>query len=250
LKQDLTGQVAWITGAGTGIGESAAIKLSEAGCKIVLSGRREEKLEDVAAQLSSDYLIKTLDVSVRNDVISTVDSIINEWGQINIGVFSAGLNIPNRSWEKVSLDDWDKVINVDLNGAFYCNHAVLSPMKNQGGGLIINISSMAAKVVSSVTGPAYTAAKTAMSAMTADLLFEQRNNGIRATSICPGEVATPILDDRPVPPTPEQRALILQAEDLGDLVLFIASMPPHATINDVWITPTHMRKPPTLLTGR
>jgi len=236
LKQDLTGQVAWITGAGTGIGESAAIKLSEAGCKIVLSGRREEKLEDVAAQLSSDYLIKTLDVSVRNDVISTVDSIINEWGQINIGVFSAGLNIPNRSWEKVSLDDWDKVINVDLNGAFYCNHAVLSPM--------------AAKVVSSVTGPAYTAAKTAMSAMTADLLFEQRNNGIRATSICPGEVATPILDDRPVPPTPEQRALILQAEDLGDLVLFIASMPPHATINDVWITPTHMRKPPTLLTGR
>ena len=86
--------------------------------------------------------------------------------------------------------------------------------------------------------------------MTGDLLFEKRNNVIRATYICPGEVATPILDDRPVPVTPEQRAKILQAEDLGDLVLFIASMPPHATINDVWITPTHMRKPPTLLTGR
>ena len=241
MFQDLNGQVAWITGAGTGIGESAAIKLAEAGCKVVLSGRRKDVLENVASQIGNGVSIKPLDVADKEAVINTAEMILEEQGRIDIGVFSAGINVRNRNWNDVVLEDWDKVINIDLNGAFYCCQSVLPAMRKQGGGLIINVSSMAAKGIGKITGPAYTSAKHAMNAMTSSLLLEERNNGIRATIVCPGEVATPILDSRPVPVSAEDKARILQSEDLGDLILYIAQQPPHVTINEVLITPTWNR---------
>ena len=131
--------------------------------------------------------------------------------------------------------------SIDLSGAFYCCHAVVPTMRSQGSGLVINVSSMAGKRVSALTGPAYTSAKHAMNAMTASLLEEERNNGIRATAICPGEVATPILDARPVPVSAEDRARILQSEDVANLVLYVAQQPPHVTLNEILITPTYNR---------
>ena len=170
-----------------------------------------------------------------------VGKVVQEYGRIDIGVFSAGINVRDRNWNNISIEGWDSVINIDLSGAFYCCQAVLPTMRNQGGGLIMNISSMAAKSVGKLTGPGYTSAKHAMNAMTASLLLEERNNGIRATAVCPGEVATPILDLRPVPVSAEDQARILQSEDLGELILFIAQQPPHVTINEVLITPTWNR---------
>ena len=239
--QDLEGQVAWITGAGTGIGESAAIKLAEAGCSVVLSGRRREVLEDVANHIGDNVAIQPLDVSDSKAVEDVVGKVIQEYGRIDIGVFSAGINVRDRNWNNISVEGWDSVINIDLSGAFYCCQADLPTMRKQGGGLIMNISSMAAKSVGKLTGPGYTSAKHAMNAMTASLLLEERNNGIRATAVCPGEVATPILDLRPVPVSAEDQARILQSEDLGELILFIAKQPPHVTINEVLITPTWNR---------
>ena len=165
----------------------------------------------------------------------------NASGVSTIGVFSAGVNVKDRNWPVVTPEGWNQVIGIDLDGAFYCCHAVLPVMRGQGGGLVINISSMAAKGASPLTGPAYTAAKHAMNAMTASLLIEERNNGIRATAICPGEVATPILDQRPVPVSAEDQARILQGEDLGELILFVAQQPPSVTLNEVLITPTYNR---------
>jgi NAD(P)-dependent dehydrogenase (short-subunit alcohol dehydrogenase family) len=156
-------------------------------------------------------------------------------------VLSAGINVTDRNWPVITTDAWDDVIAIDLNGAFYCCHSVLPSMREHGQGLIINVSSMAAKGISALTGPAYIAAKHAMNAMTESLLLEERNNGIRATIICPGEVATPILDQRPVPVSDEDKARILQSEDLGDLVLFVAQQPPHITLNEILITPTYNR---------
>jgi NAD(P)-dependent dehydrogenase (short-subunit alcohol dehydrogenase family) len=244
MLQDLTGQVAWVTGAGTGIGEAGAIKLAEAGCKVVLSGRRAAPLEQVAGQIEAaggEVVIEPLDVSSQADVAAVVLRTVERFGRIDIGVFSAGINVKDRNWPVVSPQSWDQVIGIDLDGAFYCCHAVLPVMREQGGGLVINISSMAAKGVSPLTGPAYTAAKHAMNAMTASLLVEERNNGIRATAICPGEVATPILDQRPVPVSAEDQARILQSEELGDLILFVAQQPPSVTLNEVLITPTYNR---------
>ena len=241
MLQDLTDQVVWITGAGTGIGESAAIKLSEANCKVVLSGRRESVLKDVASKINGDVMLAPLDVSDNSAVVSVAEDILNKHGRIDIGVFSAGINVRDRNWHNVSIEDWDSVLNIDLNGAFYCCQAVLPSMRAQGSGLIINISSMAAKNVGRLTGPAYTSAKHAMNAMTHSLILEERNNGIRATAICPGEVATPILEKRPIPVSPEDQARILQSEDLGELVLFVAKQPPHVTLNEILINPTWNR---------
>ena len=242
--QDLTGQVAWITGAGTGIGEAGALALAEAGCSVVLSGRRREPLEALAERIragGTTAAVEPLDVADQPAVEATVHRILESSGRIDIGVFSAGINITDRNWPVVTTSAWDDVINIDLNGAFYCCHAVLPAMRAQGGGLIMNISSMAGKRISALTGPAYQAAKHAMNAMTASLAVEERNNGIRATAICPGEVATPILDARPVPVSDEDKARILQSEDLGELIRFVATMPPHVTFDEILITPTYNR---------
>lgn len=241
MLQDISGKVAWVTGAGSGIGESAAMKLAEAGCKVILSGRRRTMLEKVAGQIQNQVFVEPLDVSDCDSVVSVANSIVETYGPIDIGVFSAGINIKNRDWPVLSVEDWNQVINIDLNGAFYCCQAVLPSMRLNGGGLIINISSMAAKNPASLSGPAYISAKHAMNAMTASLILEERNNGIRATAICPGEVATPILDNRPIPVSEDDRARILQSDDLGELILFLAKQPSHITINEVLINPTWNR---------
>lgn len=242
--QDLNGQVVWITGAATGIGESAAIKLAAQGCAVVLSGRRTELLDQLVARIvkaGGNATTEPLDVADKKAVAAVVDRIVERHGRIDICVFSAGINIRDRNWPVLTTDSWDDVINIDLNGAFYCCHGVLPVMRKQGNGLIINISSMAGKTIGPLTGPAYTAAKHAMNAMTASLLVEERNNGIRATVICPGEVATPILDARPVPVSDEDKVRMLQSEDLGDLIVFVASQPAHVTLNEILITPTYNR---------
>lgn len=242
--RDLTGQVVWITGAGTGIGESAAKKLAAAGCVVVVSGRRPEPLDALVAAIGEaggTASAEVLDVSDRSAVAAVAERIIERYGRIDIGVFSAGINVPDRNWPVVSTDAWDAVINIDLSGAFYCCHAVVPSMRERGDGLIINVSSMAAKSASALTGPAYTSAKHGMNALTASLLVEERNNGIRATAICPGEVATPILDARPVPVSAEDKARLLQADDVGELILFVAQQPAHVTLNEVLITPTYNR---------
>ncbi|MCH2307951.1 MAG: SDR family NAD(P)-dependent oxidoreductase [SAR202 cluster bacterium] len=241
MLQDLTGKVAWVTGAGSGIGESAAIKLADAGCKVILSGRRRNMLEKVTEKIQNQVSVEPVDVSDFDSVVSVANRIVDNYGPIDIGVFSAGINIKNRDWPVLSVEDWNQVIDIDLNGAFYCCQSVLPSMRSNGGGLIINISSMAAKNPGSLSGPAYISAKHAMNAMTASLIIEERNNGIRATAVCPGEVATPILDNRPIPVSEDDRARILQSDDLGELILFLAKQPPHVTINEVLINPTWNR---------
>ena len=239
--RDITDKVAWITGAGTGIGEGGAVALAEAGVKVVLSGRRQDKLEEVARRCGPNASIEVLDVSNKEAVFEVADRIVQNHGKIDILVASAGINMKERNWHNVSLEDWDSVIRIDLDGAFYCCKAVLPSMKEQGDGLIINISSWAGKHVGIVTGPAYTAAKHAMNAMNESLNMENCQFGIRACAICPGEVATPILDNRPIPVSEEDRSKMVQSEDCGDVIRFLAELPPHVCINDLTISPTWNR---------
>lgn len=241
MLRDLNDKVAWVTGAGTGIGEGGAVALAEAGMHVVLSGRRQDKLEAVAARCHGRASIEVLDVADKAAVQAVVDRILERHGRIDVLVASAGINVKNRNWHNVTLADWDQVIRVDLDGAFYCCKAVLPTMKEQGDGLIINISSWAGKHVSIVTGPAYTAAKHAMNAMTESLNMEACTYGVRACAVCPGEVATPILDNRPIPVSDEERAQMVQSEDCGEVIRFLAQLPAHVCINDLTISPTWNR---------
>ena len=154
---------------------------------------------------------------------------------------SAGINVKERNWHNVSLDDWDSVIRIDLDGAFYCARSVLPTMIKQGDGLIVNISSWAGRFVSVVTGPAYTAAKHAMNAMNESLNMEAGIHGVRACAICPGEVATPILDNRPIPVSDEDKEKMVQSEDCGDIIRFVAELPEHVCINELTVSPTWNR---------
>ena len=135
----------------------------------------------------------------------------------------------------------DNILGANLHGAFYCVVAALPIMRVRRDGLIINVASLAGKHVSVLSGPGYTAAKHAVVAMNASINMEECINGIRACAICPGEVATPILDQRPVPVSAEDCARMLQAEDLGQTILFVARMPKHACVSEIVIAPTWNR---------
>ena len=239
--RSLEGKVAWITGAGTGIGEAGARALADAGMQVVLSGRRRGPLEATASAIGDAASIEVLDVSDRTSVQQVAERILQRHKRIDVLVNSAGINVKNRNWHNVTLDDWDRVIRIDLDGAFYCCKAVLPAMIEQGDGLIINISSWAGRFVSVVTGPGYTAAKHAMNAMNESLNMEHGIHGIRACAICPGEVATPILDNRPVPVSDEDKAKMVQSEDCGDIIRFVAELPAHVCINELTVSPTWNR---------
>ena len=242
--RDLKGKVAWITGAGSGIGAGTALAYAGVGMRLVLSGRREAELQQVAAQVvarGGSARVAVLDVSDADAVQAVADSIAQQEGRLDVLVNSAGLNVRERNWKHLQRAGWDQVLRIDLDGTFYCCHAALPMMRAQGDGLIVNVSSWAGKHVSTLTGPAYSAAKFGVNAMTESLNIEEGIHGIRATAVCPGEVATPILDKRPIPVSAEDRARMVQADDCGELMLFLARMPVHVCLNEVTISPTWNR---------
>ena len=242
--RDLKNKVAWITGAGSGIGSATALALAGAGMRLVLSGRRQPELQQVAeqvAQAGGSARVAVLDVADGDAVQAVADSIAATEGRLDMLVNSAGLNVRERNWKHLSRAGWDQVLRIDLDGTFYCCHAALPLLRRAGDGLIVNVSSWAGRHVSTLTGPAYSAAKFGVNAMTESLNIEECIHGVRATALCPGEVATPILDKRPVPVSAEQRARMVQAQDCGELMLFLARMPGHVCINDVTISPTWNR---------
>jgi NADP-dependent 3-hydroxy acid dehydrogenase YdfG len=237
----LSGKVAWITGAGSGIGEAGAMALAEAGAMVVLSGRRREALEAVAGRIGKAAEIEVLDVSRAADAKEVAERILARHGRIDILVNSAGLNTPKRFWKDLVPEEWDRVVSINLDGALYCITAVLPAMRKQKDGLVINISSWAGRYDTFMTGPAYNASKHGMLAMTASFNMEESLNGLRACVICPGEVATPIMKNRPIPPAPEEMARMLRPEDLGRTIRFVAEMPPHVCLNEIVIAPTWNR---------
>jgi NADP-dependent 3-hydroxy acid dehydrogenase YdfG len=239
--RNLNGKVAWITGAGSGIGEAAAVALGAAGMRVVLSGRRADRLADVAGRIGAAADPVPLDVADQPAVQAAAEEILARHGRIDLLVSSAGINVRDRNWHNLSVADWDRVIRIDLDGAFYCAKAVLPGMIAQGDGLIVNVSSWAGKHVSVVTGPAYTAAKHAMNALNESINMEAGIHGVRACALCPGEVATPILDNRPVPVTAEDRARMVQPEDCGEIIAFLARLPAHVCINELTVSPTWNR---------
>ena len=238
-KGNLDDKVVWITGGGSGIGLAGAIEFVNAGATVVISGRTEATLKDALKQVKADAVL--CDVAQKDQVARAAAEIHRRHGRIDILVNSAGINLPKRSFRDVSSEGWDQIVAVNLSGMFYCVQAVLPGMRSRKDGLIINISSWAGRYASVLTGPGYNATKHAVVALTESINLEECANGIRATSVLPGEAATPILEKRPVPPAPEVRAKMLQPEDLGRTLAFIATLPPRVCINEIIVSPTWNR---------
>ena len=236
----LSGRNVLITGGGSGIGAAIALSFAAAGARVAVAGRRESRLAEVAAAAPEGTTILTCisDVADRPSVAAMFDWARQELGPINILVNSAGINIPNRALSAITPEDWDRVMQINATGAFNTIHSVLPQMRERRDGLIINICSVAGLRTGLLGGTAYNASKFAMSALGRSVGEEEYPNGIRVTTIYPGEVETPILDDRPVPVSAEHRAKILQPEDLAAAALMVACMPQRARIPELTIIPT------------
>lgn len=242
----LAGKMAWITGAGSGIGEAAALALAAEGASVVLTGRTRAKLETVAARIGAAASVMPGDMTVAAEVQAIADAIVAQHGRLDILVNNAGLNIAARDWQVLAPPGIDAVISANLNSAFYCVSAVLPTMRAQfqrdgSGGLLIHTASLAGRFITRLSGPAYTAAKHGVVAMSHTINMAECIHNIRSTVVLPGEVATPILDLRPVPVSPEERARMAQPEDVGELVRFIACLPDRVVLNEVMIAPTWNR---------
>jgi NADP-dependent 3-hydroxy acid dehydrogenase YdfG len=240
----LDGKVAWITGAGSGIGEAGALALAGAGACVVLTGRRPDALESVARRIENQggsALIEAGDVTDSECVNAIVATIREKLYRLDIVVNNAGVNLKERHWVDLTPGRIDTILEGNLSSAFYVAAAALTVMRQQRDGILIHTASWAGRFVSHLTGPGYLAAKHALVAASHSLNMEECMNGIRSTVICPGEVATPILANRPVPVSEEDRARMLQAEDLGDLILYVATRPKHVCLNEILISPTWNR---------
>ncbi len=236
---NLDGKNALVTGGGSGIGLGIARALANAGCRVAISGRRDSVLQEAAhAPGQPELLAHSADVADRNSVEKLVEWTTETMGQIDILVNSAGINIKTRAMSEMSPTQWDDVLRVNATGAYNCMHAVLPKMLERRDGLIINISSIAGLRASPLGGVAYSASKFAMAALGTSVGNEVGPSGVRVTNVFPGEVNTPILDNRPNPVSDEHKAQILQPEDFGDVVVAIAALPPRAHVSDIVIKPT------------
>jgi NAD(P)-dependent dehydrogenase (short-subunit alcohol dehydrogenase family) len=236
----LQNQKALVTGGGSGIGQSVAWALSAGGCEVVVAGRRRDKLDETLAQAPAEGRpLKALavDVSDRQSVQQLVQRTTQQLGHIDILVHAAGVNIKRRSMLDMPPEQWDEVLAINATGAYNCMWAVLPQMRERGHGQIINISSISGKRASDLGGIAYCASKFAATALGTAAGVEEAQRGIRITNVYPGEVDTPILDQRPTPVSSERRATMLQPADVAHVILAILQLPPRAHVPEIVIKP-------------
>ena len=239
-------KVVWVTGAGSGIGRAVARMFAEEGARVILFGRRADKLDHVCAELRAlggRGEAVALDVCRRQEVEAVAAKLLERHQRIDVLVNNAGLNVRGRKLAVLTGEDWDQVVQTNLTGAFNMIHAVLPAMRRQHDGLIVNISSMAAKRVSGIAGTAYTASKHGMSGLSLSVSAEEGGNGIRCTALCPGVVNTEILAKRAVSYSEEERAQMIQPEDIAAAVRFLALLPPRTSVPEMLVVPTLARAP-------
>src|SRR4051812_29487241 len=205
-------RVAVVTGAGSGVGRATTIKLVEQGWSVVLIGRTEETLRATAAATKSpkQCTIQPLRIGDLAATKKVGEAILAQFGHVDLLVNSAGTNVPKRSLEVLSDHDYHDMLDSNLNGAYYLIQAFLPTMRKRQSGMIVNIVSDAGRQASPKAGPAYVVSKFGMVGLTQSINAEERNNGIRACAILPGDIDTPLLNKRPSPPPAEARTRMLQ----------------------------------------
>ena len=235
----LDGKIALITGGGTGVGQAIAKSFAEAGAQVIITGRRQDKLEQTCAEIQAAKLVRyfVADVADRAQVAALIDWINRDFGPLDIVVNNAGVNIRERRIEELKPEAWQYVFDINTNGVFNVIHAVLPQMRARRDGLLITISSLGGIRPSTLAGAAYSASKHAVNALMQVIALEEKDNGIRSTILAPGEINTPILDDRPVKVSDEHRARILQPEDVAAAALFIAGLPARVHVPELLIKP-------------
>ena len=230
-------KVAIIVGASSGMGAAAARLFTGSGFKVILAARSSGRLERLAAKLGDRAAAVATDVQRREDVEKLVRFTENSEKRIDHLLYFAGTNIPKRSIDVLTEQTWEMMLRTNLTGAFHCTQAVLPIMRRQKQGLILYISSAAAKVPDG-SGVSYQASKRGLVGLAHGTFQEEKQNGIRTSVLFPGFTDTPLALKRPVATDPETLALALKPEDVAAACLFVASLPPRACVPELVILPT------------
>ena len=240
----LKGKVALVTGASSGIGSATALALAGAGARVALGARRTDRLAQLEAKIRAeggDVISCGLDVAQRPQCEAFVKAAMDRWGAIDILVNNAGL-MPLSFLKSLKVDEWEQMVDVNIKGVLFCTAAVLEHMRKRKTGHIVNISSVAGRVVFPA-GSVYCATKHAVNAFTEGLRQElSARSNIRVTCIEPGVVATELVNtitDRSLREFVEntKRMEALRAEDIADSVLYAVGSPPHVNVNEILIRP-------------
>jgi NADP-dependent 3-hydroxy acid dehydrogenase YdfG len=240
----LEGQVAIVTGAGTGIGRSTALMLAAEGAQVVLAGRRREPLDAVVAEIEKAggrAAARAVDIARGAGAEDLARWAQDSLGRVDVLVNNAGHSSRVRHIRWVGREEWESVVAVNLNAVYALTQAVLPGMIERGQGTIVTVSSLAALKPGLIGGAPYGAAKAAVRNLMGHVHTTLRNRGIRATTIMPAEVDTPILDNRPLPPDAAARATMMMPEDVAAAILLCVTLPPRTVIEEMVMSPTFLR---------
>jgi NADP-dependent 3-hydroxy acid dehydrogenase YdfG len=240
----LAGKVAVVTGSGGGLGRATALLLASAGARIALTGRRLVTLEETAAAIreaGGEGVPFPMDLSDTATIRTGFASIREQLGPVDILVNNAGSAPPIKNMQWMPDEQWDETVAVNLTAVYAAVKAVLPDMLARGGGTVVTVSSLAAVRPNLLGGAPYGAAKAAVQNFMGYLRATYRNEGLRATTILPGEINTPIMDTRARPPTAAERDRMLDPEDVARLILLVCSLPPRALVEDIAVSPTFQR---------
>ena len=243
--KSLDGKVALVTGGGTGIGRITAVMLAAEGARVIVAGRRRAPLDEAVTEITKGggvAVARVADLEKPAEARALGEWAVSQFGGVDVLVNNAGHSSHARSIRWIDDAEWASVVAVNLNGVYALTQSVLPGMIERGDGVVIAVSSLAALRPGLVSGPAYGAAKAAVRNLMSHLHNELRNDGIRATTIVPAEVDTPILDKRPAPPNATARATMMQAEDVARAILLCATMPPRTVIEEIVMSPTKERE--------
>ena len=233
-------KTAVVTGAGSGVGRAVATRLLRDGWRVAVVGRREDALNETvrhAGAANDRALACPCDVGKPADVDAMAARVLGAFGAIHVLVNAAGTNIPRRSLEVVSVEDFQSLIDANLTGSFLTARAFLPGMRQRGEGTIVNVVSDAGIQSSAKAGAGYAASKFGQRGLTQSINAEERGRGIRACAILPGDIDTPLLEKRPEPPPAEARQRMLRPEDVAECVMLAINLPPHAVVEELLIRP-------------
>jgi len=238
-------KVVIITGASSGIGYATALSLAKEGAKLVVGARRTDRLESLVKEIKAnngEILSQKFDVTKKSDCDDLVNTAIKKWGKVDVLVNNAGL-MPLSFVKNLKVDEWDQMIDVNIKGVLYCTAAVLPHMREAKSGHIINISSVAGRIVFPA-GSVYCATKHAVTAFSEGLRQElSPRNNIRVTTIEPGVVATELtntITDESLEKFVEssKKMEALKAEDIASAIIFAINAPNHVSVNEILVRPT------------
>ncbi|SOC89565.1 NADP-dependent 3-hydroxy acid dehydrogenase YdfG [Curtobacterium sp. 314Chir4.1] len=236
-------RVLWITGGGSGMGAASARAAAADGWTVVVSGRRPEALDEVVAAIRADggsARALPLDVSDDDAVRAARDAVLAEHGRLDGLVLAAGLNVPRRRWDDQSVPDFRAIVDTNLTAVVSVVDAAL-PALRESGGVVVVVSSYAGWSFQPGAGVAYSASKSALGSVVRTLNQQEAPHGVRATHLCPGDVATDFLDQRPSVPDDAARAVMLQPTDIARTVSFVLGSPAHVRIDELVVSPVSQR---------